>query len=366
MIELINVSKKYGATFAVKEISLTIGKGEICVLIGPSGCGKSTTLKMINRMIEPSGGEILINGENVSGIKPELLRRGIGYVIQSIGLFPHMTVGENIAVVPRLLKWETSRVTARVDELLELVKLPPLQYREKYPSELSGGEAQRVGVARALAADPPILLMDEPFGAVDPLNRERLQYEFVKIQKELNKTIVFVTHDIDEAIRIADRIAILRAGELVQYDTPENILAAPVDKFVHDFVGVDRALKRLSRFRVGELMRPATSITMVNHLSSLEELRKQGRFAWVTDENLRLQGWVELTKIATEKELKEALTELDADLVSAHVDTSLKDALSKMLEYGVKTLAVIDQDALLIGEIRMADIVDFTDEGDSS
>lgn len=366
MIELINVSKKYGETFAVKDISLTIGKAEICVLIGPSGCGKSTTLKMINRMIEPSGGEVLVDGENVSGIKPELLRRRIGYVIQSIGLFPHMTVGENIAVVPRLLKWESGRIAARIDELLELVKLAPLKYREKYPFELSGGEAQRIGVARALAADPPILLMDEPFGAVDPLNRERLQYEFVKIQKELSKTVVFVTHDIDEAIRIADKIAILKAGELVQYDTPENILAAPVNKFVHDFVGVDRALKRLSRFRVGELMRPTTSITMVNHLSSLEELRKQGRFSWVTDENLRLRGWVELTKIATEKELRDALTELDADLVSAHVDTSLKDALSKMLEHGVKTLAVVDQDTLLLGEIRMADIVDFTDEGDSS
>ena len=366
MIELINVSKKYGDIFAVKDISMTIGKAEICVLIGPSGCGKSTTLKMINRMVEPSSGDILIDNESVAELKPELLRRRIGYVIQSIGLFPHMTVGENIAVVPRLLKWEKSRVAARVDELLELVKLDALKYREKYPSELSGGEAQRVGVARALAADPPILLMDEPFGAVDPLNRERLQYEFVKIQKALNKTVVFVTHDIDEAIRIADKIAILKAGELVQYDTPENMLAAPVNKFVHDFVGVDRALKRLSRFKVGELMRPTTSITMVNYLASLDEMRNKGRFSWVTDVNKRLRGWAELTKISTEKELNEALTELDADLISAHVDTSLKDALSKMLEHGVKTLAVVDDDTLLIGEIRMADIVDFTDEGDSS
>ncbi|MBS3908882.1 MAG: ABC transporter ATP-binding protein [Actinobacteria bacterium] len=366
MIELLSVSKKYGDAFAVKDISMVIGKGELCVLIGPSGCGKSTTLKMINRMIEPSSGDILIDSESAATFRPELLRRRIGYVIQSVGLFPHMTVEENIAVVPRLLKWERSRVAARIAELLELVKLDPLKYREKYPAELSGGEAQRVGVARALAADPPILLMDEPFGAIDPLSRERLQYEFVKIQKELGKTVVFVTHDIDEAIRIADKIAILRAGELVQYDTPENILAAPANKFVHDFVGIDRALKRLSRFKVGKLMRPTTSIAIANRLTSLDELRKKGRFSWVTDENMRLQGWVELTKIATEKELKEALTELDADVVSAHVDTSLKNALSKMLEHGVKTLAVVDENTRLTGEIRMEDIVDFTDGGDST
>ena len=227
------------------------------MLIGPSGCGKTTTLRMINRLIEPTLGQHpRRRAATPPSFKPEELRRHIGYVIQSVGLFPHLTVAENVATVPALLGWEPARTAhARTSELLELVGLPPHAYGGKYPRQLSGGEAQRVGVARALAADPPVLLMDEPFGAVDPLARDRLQGEFARIQRELRKTVVFVTHDVDEAIRLADRIALMRAGRLEQYDTPEALLDTPANKFVHDFIGADAALKRLGRIRVADVMR---------------------------------------------------------------------------------------------------------------
>ena len=228
------------------------------VIIGPSGCGKSTTLRMINRLIEPDSGTVSEDGRDVSGLKPEELRRRMGYAIQGVGLFPHWTVAENIGVVPKLLGWEPARTAQRVRELLELVGLDPEAYAAKYPDELSGGEAQRVGVARALAADPPVLLMDEPFGAVDPLTRERLQSEFSAIQARLKKTVVFVTHDIDEAVKLGDRIAIMREGHLVQYDVPERILAYPADDFVAGFVGAERALKRLSLARITDALDPPT------------------------------------------------------------------------------------------------------------
>jgi osmoprotectant transport system ATP-binding protein len=248
MIRLEHVTKSYEAAArpAVDDLVLDIPDGEICILIGPSGCGKSTTLRMINRLIEPDSGTILVDGVDVRSMKPEDLRRGIGYAIQGVGLFPHWTVHENIGTVPWLLGWEQSKIDARVRELLELVGLDPARYDDAYPDELSGGEAQRVGVARALAADPPVLLMDEPFGAVDPLTRDRLQREFLGIQEHLKKTVVFVTHDIDEAVKLGDRIAIMREGRLVQYDVPERVLAYPADEFVEGFVGNERALKRLS------------------------------------------------------------------------------------------------------------------------
>jgi osmoprotectant transport system ATP-binding protein len=261
MIRLEHVTKKYDGAAAVDDLTLEVVKGEVCVLIGPSGCGKTTTLRMINRLVEPTSGKILVDGKDIFGIKAEPLRRSIGYAIQSVGLFPHMTVGANIAVVPGLLGWEKGRIAARVSELLGLVGLDPQQYTAKYPGHLSGGESQRIGVARALAADPPILLMDEPFGAVDPLTRQRLQAWFLNLQRQLKKTIILVTHDLDEAIRLADRIAVMQAGKLVQHDTPEAILARPANKFVHDFVGVDRALKRLSRIGVAKFIRPAPSVT---------------------------------------------------------------------------------------------------------
>jgi osmoprotectant transport system ATP-binding protein len=235
-------------------LSLTVPAGKICVLVGPSGCGKTTSLKMVNRLIEPTSGQILVGGKDVMAQDPIELRRGIGYVIQQVGLLPHLTVGENVGVVPRLLGWEKSRIAARTNELLALTGLVPKTYRDRYPAQLSGGERQRVGVARALAADPPLMLMDEPFAAVDPIVRERLQNELLRLQEQLAKTIVFVTHDIDEAIKLGDLVAVLQVGGvLAQFGPPDEILADPASDFVAKFVGADRGLKRLSLTRVGDL-----------------------------------------------------------------------------------------------------------------
>jgi osmoprotectant transport system ATP-binding protein len=256
MIEFKAVSKTYAGSDrpVVNELSFTIADGEICVLVGPSGCGKTTSMRMVNRLIEPTKGEILIDGEKNTAMSGTQLRRKIGYAIQQIGLFPHRTIANNVATVPNLVGWDSDRAASRVDELLDLVGLPPDQYRDRYPAELSGGQQQRVGVARALAADPPIMLMDEPFGAVDPITRDRLQNEFLHIQEDIKKTIVFVTHDIDEAIKMGDKIAILKeGGVLAQYDTPENILANPTSEFVSSFVGTDRVLKRLSLVQVKDM-----------------------------------------------------------------------------------------------------------------
>jgi osmoprotectant transport system ATP-binding protein len=239
---------------AVNSLSLVIPAGEICVLVGPSGGGKTTAMKMVNRLIDITDGDITIDGASVRDMDVTTLRRGIGYVIQQIGLFPHMDVAGNIATVPRLLGWDRPRISRRVDELLELVGLDPEEDRGRYPAELSGGQRQRVGLARALAADPPLMLMDEPFGAIDPITRDRLQNEFLRLHREIRKTVIFVTHDIDEAIKMGDRIAILRqGGVLAQYATPDEILASPADDFVASFVGADRGLKRLSLTRVGDL-----------------------------------------------------------------------------------------------------------------
>ncbi|MFL5779210.1 MAG: ABC transporter ATP-binding protein [Chloroflexota bacterium] len=239
---------------AVNELSMTVPAGKICILVGPSGCGKTTSLKMVNRLIEPTSGRILIDGVDAGSRDVTELRRGIGYVIQQIGLFPHQTVADNIATVPRLLGWNRARIRERVDELLELVGLDAADTRRRYPAQLSGGQRQRVGVARALAADPPLMLMDEPFGAIDPITRERLQDEFLRLQARVRKTVVFVTHDIDEAIKMGDRIAILRqGGRLAQYAPPAELLARPADDFVAQFVGADRGLKRLALTRLSEL-----------------------------------------------------------------------------------------------------------------
>lgn len=242
MISLEEVTKIYhDGKKAVDKLCLKIKEGECTILIGPSGCGKTTTLKMINRLIEPTSGTIMINGKDIAQINQTELRRGIGYCIQEIGLFPHMTVGANVGIVPSLLKWDKKDVEERVYELLELVKLNPAEFYDKYPAELSGGQRQRVGVARSLGADPPILLMDEPFGALDPITRMDLQYEFIDILGKVKKTVVFVTHDMEEAMRLGDRIAIMREGKLVQYDTPLNIIKKPRDKFVENFIGKERA-----------------------------------------------------------------------------------------------------------------------------
>jgi osmoprotectant transport system ATP-binding protein len=251
-----HVTKRYPGSSqpAIDDLSLTIPEGEICVLIGPSGGGKTTAMKMVNRLISITEGDITIDGTSVNALDTTELRRGIGYVIQQIGLFPHMTIEANVATVPRLLGWDKKRTRERGRELLELVGLDPDEYAKRYPAQLSGGQRQRVGLARAMAADPPLMLMDEPFGAIDPITRERLQNDFLRLHREVRKTVIFVTHDIDEAITMGDRICLLRqGGKLAQYDTPENILANPADDFVADFVGADRGLKRLGLRRLSEI-----------------------------------------------------------------------------------------------------------------
>jgi osmoprotectant transport system ATP-binding protein len=245
------VSKRYPGQLAVDRLSFKVPAGKICILVGPSGSGKTTSLKMVNRLIEPSAGSIFIDGQDVLHKEPTVLRRGIGYVIQQVGLFPHQTIAENVATVPRLLGWAKERIDARTEELLALVGLEPSRFAARYPAQLSGGERQRVGVARALAAEPPVMLMDEPFGAVDPIVRDRLQNEFLRIQRDQGTTVLFVTHDIDEAIKLGDRVAVMRGGKLVQYAPPGELLAHPVNDFVAQFVGSDRGLKRLALLTVG-------------------------------------------------------------------------------------------------------------------
>jgi osmoprotectant transport system ATP-binding protein len=303
-----NVTKRYAGRKepAVRNLSLVIPAGEICVLIGPSGGGKTTAMKMVNRLISITEGDISIDGKSVRKMDVTELRRGIGYVIQQIGLFPHMNVESNVATVPRLLGWPKQQIRARVHELLELVGLdPPDEFAKRYPGQLSGGQRQRVGLARAMAADPPLMLMDEPFGAIDPITRERLQDDFLRLHQEIRKTVIFVTHDIDEAIKMGDRIAILRQGGiLAQYDTPEAILASPADEFVARFVGADRGLKRLA----------------LRRLSEIELLEPAGE---------------------------------DRDAPTAPLDTTLRDALSLMLTSGSTTLLVTDGDGNVSGMLTI-------------
>lgn len=351
MIQIEAVTKRYDSTVAVKALSLEVNDGEVCVIIGPSGCGKTTTLRMINRLIDPTDGHILIDGKDTRSQRPELLRRSIGYAIQSVGLFPHMSVAENIAVVPNILRWDHKRIEKRTAELLQLVGLKPDTYAHKYPAQLSGGEAQRIGVARALAADPPILLMDEPFGAVDPLTRERLQQQFLGIQRELHKTVVLVTHDLDEAIRLADRVAVMRAGELVQYDVPEELLAHPKNKFVHDFVGSDRALKRLSRLAVTTLMKDAESIPDTDL-----EKKTSRRHVWVVDSDNRLKGWMDTRDPDGNKDF----VPIEADEVAIPETASLREALSRMLGQGVRNIPVVDREGRLLGEVTLRDVEEAT------
>jgi osmoprotectant transport system ATP-binding protein len=354
-----HVTKRYGgpdAPSAVTDLTLTVPAGEICVLVGPSGCGKTTSMKMVNRLIEPTSGRITIGGEDVQSLPAVNLRRRIGYVIQQVGLFPHLTIGENVAVVPGLLGWPRERIGARVDELLELIGLEPGRDRDRYPSELSGGERQRVGVARALAADPPVMLMDEPFGAVDPIRRERLQNEFLRLQEQVRKTVIFVTHDVDEAIKMADRIAILqRGGILAQYDTPAAILANPASEFVERFVGADRGLKRLSLGRVRDLdlMQPVT----VRAGADRGEVRPRlgdgdgEDFALLVDADGRPLGWIDRHDLEGSGRIDPELATPGAPLLEP--ETTLRDALSTMLGSSVQLGVVVDARGRAIGVVSV-------------
>ena len=365
MIRLEHITKVYGETVAVNDLSIEIEKGEVCVLIGPSGCGKTTTLRITNRLIEPTSGNIFIDGRDTRQVKPELLRRSIGYAIQSVGLFPHLTVAANIATVPELLHWGKDGIARRVKELLTLVGLNPVEHALKYPNQLSGGEAQRIGVARALAADPPILLMDEPFGAVDPLTRERLQARFIRIQQALKKTVIMVTHDLDEAIRLADRIAIMEMGRLVQYNTPEIILSRPVNKFVHDFVGTDRALKRLSRIGIGDFIRPCPSVKTSDSIKEVAAVMANRPSVWVVDGEGKPIGWIGRGSLSEPVTARETIFSGDTREIALTNQATLREALSRMLEHGFKSIPVVDDEARLIGEITLHDVEAATADGEA-
>jgi osmoprotectant transport system ATP-binding protein len=337
------------------------------VLVGPSGCGKTTTLKMINRLIEPTSGEILIDGRDVMGKDPVTLRRGIGYVIQQVGLFPHQTILENTETVPRLLGWERSRRRARANELLELVGLDPATYGRRYPRQLSGGERQRVGVARALAADPPVMLMDEPFGAVDPIARERLQNEFLRLQAELAKTIVFVTHDIDEAIKMGDLVAVMDVGGvLAQFGPPERILASPKSAFVARFVGVDRGLKRLSLTRVGDLplRRPVTARPGDASADARERAHADPfPYLLLVDAEDRPIGWLDERHIPGDGLLTAELATAMSPLLEP--ETTLKDALSQMLDADVQAGIAVDRSGRVTGLVTVNGIAAVLHSGDA-
>lgn len=343
----------YGAQHAVKNVSFSLESGEFAVIIGPSGCGKSTTLKMVNRLLNPTEGNILFMGRPLRSYEPVALRRTMGYAIQNVGLFPHWTVYQNVAAVPRLLKWPTSQIQQRVLEILDLVGLIPSTYQHKYPAELSGGEAQRVGIARALAADPPLLLMDEPFGALDPIQRSRLQQALLDIQSKIKKTILMVTHDLDEAILLADRILIMNQGQLVQWDTPEAILKRPANAFVRKFVGTDRSLKRLIRRTVAERISPVLPIVL--GIPRIPDINRN--WTWVVDKDNILKGWVSFETTIYDN-WEDIISPLPDIGTAVTLNTSLKDSLSIMLSAGMKVLPVVDTKRHLIGEISMDAIED--------
>ncbi|MEU1374866.1 betaine/proline/choline family ABC transporter ATP-binding protein [Streptomyces triculaminicus] len=348
MIRFEHVTKRYAdGTTAVDDLSFEVAEGELVTLVGPSGCGKTTTMKMVNRLIEPSSGRILVDGEDISAVDPVRLRRRIGYVIQQVGLFPHKTVLDNTATVPHLLGWQRKRARARAAELLDLVGLDPTVYGDRYPDQLSGGQRQRVGVARALAADPPVLLMDEPFGAVDPVVRERLQSEFLRLQSQVRKTVLFVTHDIEEAVRLGDRIAVYGNGRIEQFDAPAAVLGAPATPYVADFVGADRGLKRLSvtPIEAGDLEQPPV-VRLDDPLSTAAErlAEEDARWAVVVDDSGRLHGWVSADAVASgdpDARVRSRARRMDAWLP---LGASLKKAFSTMLQHDAGWIAVLDGD----------------------
>ncbi|MGI8800110.1 MAG: ABC transporter ATP-binding protein [Pseudonocardia sp.] len=336
---------------AVGELSMEIPEGEIVIFVGPSGCGKTTTMKLINRLIEPSSGRIFLDDEDVTKVNPDQLRRRIGYVIQQIGLFPHMTIAENIATVPKLLGWDRDRVTKRVDELLETVGMDPDAYRGRFPKQLSGGQRQRIGVARAMSADPDVMLMDEPFGAIDPITRDRLQNEFLRLQADIKKTIVFVTHDIDEAIKMGDRIAILRnQSQIAQYDTPERILVNPADEFVADFIGRGASLKRLSLSRVRdiELSGWPTVHNDTDRREALRSLQASDKGCLlVLDEQQRPRTWVSAEHLQRTDD--RPLVEQGLPLAVVEPRATLSDTLNEMLTARYSTAVVVDESGTYLG-----------------
>ncbi len=366
MIRLNNLCKQFTTKdktiTAADNVNMHIKEGEICVLLGPSGCGKTTTLKMINKIIEPTSGEIFINEENVTNLENVKLRKKIGYVIQQIGLFPNMTIKENIAVVPKLLKWSKADINKRAIELMKMVSLDE-NYLEMYPKELSGGQQQRVGVARALAANPPVMLMDEPFGAIDPINREIIQDEFLKIQKKIKKTIVMVSHDIDEAIKMADKIAIFNNGILQQFDTPDNILAHPINSFVEDFVGKDRTLKRLNLFTAKDAINSDADFfsendNIVEAVSLMKD--KQLKSVFVLNDQSEPTGRLVLKDLNMRENVQGSCKNYAIELKSKiDINESLKNISSKMYLHTKSSFACVNENGRYIGEISQESISAF-------
>jgi osmoprotectant transport system ATP-binding protein len=355
MIELRNLTKRFPGQKqnAVDELTLEIPEGEIVILVGPSGSGKTTTLRMINRLIEPTSGRIFLEGDDVTRVNADRLRRRIGYVIQQIGLFPHMTIADNIATVPRMLRWNRKRISERVDELLNMVGMDAAIYAKRFPKELSGGQRQRVGVARAMAADPPVILMDEPFSAIDPITRGRLQNEFLQLQTEIRKTIVFVTHDIDEAIKMGDRIAILdERSHIAQYDTPHTILTAPADRFVEDFIGAGASLKRLNLTRLADVDLvdwPVADISADRESVRERLLRSDKGSVLLLDAERRPQRWVNALDL---EHVDTPVAEAGLPATPPIEDqATLFDALNEMLNSLQGAAAVVDADGAYRGVI---------------
>ena len=363
MIRLEHLTKHFGAgsnpIVAVDDVSLEVPSGEICVLLGPSGCGKTTTMRMINRLIEPTSGKIRIDGRDTANVDPIELRRTIGYVIQQIGLFPHKTIEDNICVVPDLLGWQRAKSRARARELLDLVGLQPDMFLKRYPKELSGGQQQRVGVLRALAADPPLMLMDEPFGAIDPINREVIQDEFLKMQQKLRKTIIFVSHDLDEAVKMADKIAIFSHGRLEQFANPNELLANPSNAFVENFLGNDRALKRLRLIRAGEAMTTQFALVRADDPLDLAESRMQQhslRSAVVEDEAGGVAGVLTIEDMAGKSGT--VGDHARKDPTGAPLDVDLRNAVSLMFTHDLRVLPCTDASGRIAGALTWRSIVE--------
>ncbi|AXK35715.1 ATP-binding cassette domain-containing protein [Streptomyces armeniacus] len=350
MIRFEQVSKRYrDGSMAVNDLTFDVAEGELVTLVGPSGCGKTTTVKLTNRLIEPSSGRIFLDGDDIATVDPVTLRRRIGYVIQQVGLFPHKTVLENTATVPHLLGWRREESRARAAELLELVGLDPSAHGSRYPDQLSGGQRQRVGVARALAADPPVLLMDEPFGAVDPLVREHLQNEFLRLQEVMRKTVLFVTHDIEEAVRLADRMAVFGNGRIEQFDPPAKVLDAPATPYVAEFVGADRGLKRLSVTPIQrtDLEQPPTVRLDDQPDTAATRMHvSDARWAVVLDDEGELHGWVSAESLASVPPDEDATVERYTRRMTAWLplEATLKQAFSTMLQHDAGWIAVLDGD----------------------
>lgn len=353
MIEFKNVSKLYpDGTQAVKDLSLTIEKGELVVFIGTSGSGKTTSMRMINRMEEPTSGQILINGEDIREKDPVQLRRKIGYVIQSTGLMPHMTVYENITMVPRLLKWDEKRIRAKAEELMEQVDMEPELYFNRYPSELSGGQQQRIGVIRALAADQDIILMDEPFAALDPITREALQEVVIDLQRNMGRTVVFVTHDMDEALKIADKIAILSEGELLQFDTPENIIAHPANDFVREFIGEDRLKDAVADLSVQSLMK--ADIHSVSDQIDVKQAREwldswDTAVLYILDASSKLLGYVTEERLEGHEAVTPITEAMAEPMFYAKLQAHIQKPAELMLAHGIEELPVLDKEGTLQG-----------------